>query len=232
MLNRTEPEPAAEPAAHSAFHRRRGSLPCSAADCASTEAVACEYVDRRSRACPTAWCLVHQQVAFDWVYCRRHAGIIRALGPQWATLALPDIDNRAPSLANWVGMELNEPVRNLLERFFGSHRLHVTTVVSGGTPRDRTWGRSWKLISPEGIDLSVGIVVAESDDCVVRLSYDGRVLRQVVPPWIEARQRGIALDPASDAAARRRFNGVMLEDLEAAMRDTVAGRTPWAVRQG
>ena len=224
MLNRLERLPARGSPARPTFDRRRGSLPCSSPPCASSEAVRCDYVDRRGRECTTAWCLVHQQVAHSGVYCRRHAGIIRALGAEWSSMALPDLDNRAPSLANWVGTELNEPIRNLLERFFSGHRVHVTAVVSGGSPRDRTWGRSWKLVSPDGVDLSVSILVAEADDTVVRLTYDGRTLLEMVPPWIEARRRHIELDPDVDTEARRRFYGLLLEDVEAAMRVTVEQR--------
>lgn len=220
MLDRLARGSVTGPPAHPTFDRRRGSLPCSSSQCASAEAVRCEYVDRRGRECNTAWCLVHQQVAHHGVYCRRHAGIIRALGQEWSTTALPDVDNRAPSLANWVGTELNEPIRNLLERFFGTRQVQATAVISGGSPRERTWGRSWKLVSPDGVDLSVTVAVAEADDTVVRLTFDGRPLLEMVPPWIEARRRGIQLDAEIDVEARRRFYGLLLEDVESAMRAT------------
>lgn len=204
--------------------RRRGTLPCSDPDCSSMEAVQCSYVDRRQRACDSAWCRMHQQMAFGTIYCRRHAGIIRALGADWMNFALPDLDNRAPSLANWVGSDLNDPIRNLLERFFGVRKLNVSSVVNGGTPRERSWGRSWKLISENGVDLAVNVSVPEEDDTLVRVLYEGRVLMEMVPPWIEARRRGMDVDDATDAEARRRFYGLILEDLEDAMRATLATR--------
>ncbi|MHB8533493.1 MAG: hypothetical protein ACYDC2_12315, partial [Solirubrobacteraceae bacterium] len=67
-------------------------MPCSDPECWSMEAVPCSYVDRRSRQCETAWCRIHHQVAFNNIYCRRHAGIIRALGPEYSNVPLPDLE--------------------------------------------------------------------------------------------------------------------------------------------
>jgi hypothetical protein len=52
------------------------ALYCSEPGCAAADALPCSYVDRRQRACPTAWCHGHRQIAFNTSYCRRHAGII------------------------------------------------------------------------------------------------------------------------------------------------------------
>jgi hypothetical protein len=196
---------------------RRGTLPCSEPGCTSVEAVACAYVDRRQRECNSAWCRGHQQIAFNGTYCRRHAGIIQALGPDHVNLAMPDLENRAPSLANWVGRDLDAPFRALLEAHFPGHTMNVTSVVSGGSMRERTWGRSWKLISGNGVDLSVNVNVPEADDSVVRVVYDGRVLAELTPPWIEARRHGVTLDAEGDEVVRRRFYDLIIEDVEAAM---------------
>jgi hypothetical protein len=208
--------------------KRRGTLPCAEPDCRSTEGVQCAYTDRRQRRCGTGWCRIHQQIAFNAIYCRRHAGIIRALGPDWVTLTLPDLDNRAPSLANWVGSDLNDPIRNLLQRFFPARKLNASTVVSGGSPGDRTWGRSWKLISANGVDLSINVTVPEANDSLVRVIYDGKVILEMVPPWIEARRRGMRVDHRADTEARRSFYGLILEDLEQAMHTTRALADYWA----
>jgi hypothetical protein len=216
-----------DPAAASApltLALRRGTLQCSEPDCSSHDAVRCSYVDRRQRECESAWCRTHQQIAFNSIYCRRHAGIINALGPDHMTVSLPDLENRAPSLANWVGRDLDGPIRDLLETHFPGQRLNVGTVVNGGTVRDRTWGRSWKLISEQGVDLSINVSVAEADDSVVRVIYEGQVLVELTPPWIEARRHGLRLDPQSDREARRRFYALIIEDLEGAL--TVTKATP------
>ena len=198
---------------------RRGSQACSEPSCVSHGAVACSYVDRRQRQCKSAWCHQHQQVAFNAVYCRRHAGIINALGADHANVPLPDLENRAPSLANWVGRDLDNAIRDLLEREYPGHTLHATAVVNGGSWRDRIWSRSWKLISDAGVDLWVNISVAEADDSVVRLVLDGRTVAELSPPWIEARKHDVVVDPSTDTEARRRFYGLILDDLQVAIEE-------------
>lgn len=222
------PVPNSGSAAHPlSLAERRGTLPCSEPGCTSTDGVACAYVDRRQRECDSAWCRGHQQLAFNGIYCRRHAGIIQALGPDHVGMAMPDLDNRAPSLANWVGRDLDEPIRALLDAHFPGHKLNVSSVVSGGSLRERTWGRSWKLISGNGVDLSVNVNVPEADDSVVRVVYDGRLLTELTPPWIEARRHGVTLDAESDQVERHRFYGLIIEDIEAAMLVTKNQPEPW-----
>jgi hypothetical protein len=202
---------------------RRGNLLCSAPSCASHEAVRCFYRDRRQRQCESAWCRDHQRLAFGAIYCRRHAGIINALGPDHASLPLPDLENRAPSLANWIGRDLNGPIRDLLATHFPGHPLNVSGVVNGGGLRDRTWGRSWKLISATGVDLSISVNVPEAQDSVVRVIYEGRLLLELMPPWIEARTRVAGpLDPHADYEARCDFYSRIVEDLETAIVATKA----------
>ena len=201
---------------------RLATLACSEPACLEQDAIRCSYVDRRQRSCGGAWCKNHRQMAFNEMYCRRHAGIIQALGANYATLTLPDLENRAPSLANWVGRDLDGPIRDLLEKHYPGHEMNVTTVVNGGGLRDRTWGRAWKLISETGVDLSIAVSVPQADDSVVRVIYEGRVLVELTPPWIEARRDGHILDPEADSEARHRFYARIVEDLEAAILVTKA----------
>lgn len=209
---------------------RRGAQPCSEPKCESVGGMQCAYVDRRQRRCESAWCHVHQQVAYNAVYCRRHAGIINALGPDHGLVPLPDLDNRAPSLANWVGRELDGPIRDLLETHYPGSALNATAVVSGGSWRERVWSRSWKLISEVGVDVWVNISVAEADDSVVKLVLDGRTVAEVTPPWIEARRHGMVVDPQVEAESRRRFNELLLEDLDAAIVATKAAPKRYQVQ--
>jgi hypothetical protein len=200
----------------------RVSLGCSAPACVSHDAARCSYVDRRQRQCETAWCSEHQQLVFSAAYCRRHAGIITALGPDFATFPLPDLENRAPSLANWIGRDIDSAIRDLLQTHFPGHDMSVTSVVNGGGTRERTWGRAWKLISATGVDLSINVTVPEADDSVVRVIYEGRLLVELTPPWIESRRDGVALDPQADHEARSSFYARILGDLEAAVLATKA----------
>jgi hypothetical protein len=195
---------------------------CSAPSCTSPTAVRCAYVDRRQRQCDSAWCSQHQELVFGALYCRRHAGIINALGPDYATFPLPDLDNRAPSLANWIGRDLDRPICELIAAQFPGHRMQVSSVVNGGGPRERVWGRSWKLISATGVDLAIGINVPEADDSVVWVMYGGHVLVELTPPWIEARRAGVLLGPQADYHARCDFYARIVDDLRAAVMATKA----------
>lgn len=198
---------------------------CTEANCSSGAAIPCSYVDRRQRECGTAWCPEHQQIVFGKILCRRHARTITAFGPLWASQVLPDLDNRAPSLANWAGGHLDAPIRDLLARVYGSHKLSVSPVGIGISHRDRTWGHSWKVVSAEGIDLSIKLMVPEADQNRVRIVYNGVLLRELAPPWIQAPQRDVPLDSTTDEDDRQRFFTRILADLEAAIQDTK--QNPW-----
>jgi hypothetical protein len=176
LLNGASTDPPAPP------RERSGALPCSQPGCTALDALPCAYVDRRQRECPTAWCGSHRHIAFNAICCRRHVGIIEALGADHPDLPLPDLDNRAPSLANWVGRDLDTPIRTLLQTGFPGQTMNVTSMVSGGSWHDRTWGRSWKVISPQGVDCSVSVTVLEADDSTVRVAYDGKGILEVTPP--------------------------------------------------
>jgi hypothetical protein len=63
---------------------------------------------------------------------------------------------------------------------------------------------------PHGVDLSVTLSVPEAEDGLMRVTYAGKGLTELMPPWIEARRRGIALDLETDSRERRRFDDGMV----------------------
>lgn len=182
---------------------------CSESGCPSGSGASCSYVDKRGRQCRTAWCSEHGFLVERQVYCRRHASTITALGDGEAVAGLPDVDNRAPSLVNWVGREVDMPLRDVLfaRAPDPSCRLvvdRVRLVLVPGSP-ERRWVRSWKLVDDAGIVTAVSLDVEESRDSEISVRIDTRLIGRIVPPWIEARRRGAPLDAAADAAARRNF---------------------------
>src|SRR5207248_3146565 len=99
-------------------------LRCTAASCTATDATACAYIDRRQRPCSTAWCAEHVVIVDGLTLCRRHAGVVRAIGTASDRLqSLPDLENRAPSLVNWVAEEVDADVRGILERYAGGSSI-------------------------------------------------------------------------------------------------------------
>jgi hypothetical protein len=186
-----------------------GTLPCSERGCTNDTGESCGYVDRRARACGTAWCPDHQSVVGGTVYCRRHAGVVGALGGEQQA-AMPDLENRAPSLVNWVARDVEEVIREIVAGHgaeLGTDRLIADPVrlVFLGPERLRVWERSWKLVAHTGWSLRVSLEVDEARDTEVAVRVGRNVVVRMTPPWIAARMRGERLDDGTDAALRDAF---------------------------
>jgi hypothetical protein len=186
-----------------------GSLPCSQRDCPNQTAEACGYVDRRSRSCGMAWCPDHQSIVGGVVYCRRHAGVVRALQGQSQTV-MPDIENRAPSLVNWVGRDVEQVIQEIVTGYrseLGTDTLVADPVslVFLGPERARVWERSWKLVDHTGWNLRVALEVDEVRDTEVAVRVGRNVVARMTPPWIDARRRGEVVAPDVDAEQRAEF---------------------------
>ena len=169
------------------------TLACSAGGCtAAADITSCGYVDRRSRKCRTAWCAEHRRRVAGHDYCRRHAGVVEALGGQPAA-GLPEVDNRAASLAWYLGRALDDRVTDVLGRTAAPGAAlinHPVRVVSGPGARNRRWQRTWNLVDATGVVSRVAIEVDESDDSVVMTSVGSRRIGRGTPPWIEHRGGG------------------------------------------
>ena len=103
--HRVQPEPAG--------HReRRPSSPTARAlrpaRMHQRDAQFCAYRDRRGAPCPAAFCPAHS-VSFSGIsYCRRHAGTVQAIGELAKDPnGFPDLNDRAPSLVNWIARDLD-----------------------------------------------------------------------------------------------------------------------------
>lgn len=208
--------PAASPQAAPASALPAGTLPCAHTGCTRSDGLACTYVDRRRRACATAWCPDHVAVADGAPYCRRHAGVVHALpgdGPQ----GMPDLDNRAPSLLDWVARDLDGPLRALLESRRGPGMLLTAEPTrrgfGAGGERVRRWERFWKLSDHTGLREWAALGVDEDVPEEVHVRVNAVVRLRAVPPWIEARRTGRVLSAAEDADERRRFNERLLESV-------------------
>jgi hypothetical protein len=185
-----------------------GTLPCSERGCTANTGEKCGYVDRRSRACGTAWCPDHQSIVGGTVYCRRHAGVVGAL--QSGEASMPDLENRAPSLVNWVSRDVEQVIQDIVAGYrtqLGTDRLMTEPVHLNflGPERARVWERSWKLVDHTGWSLRVALEVDEDRDTEVAVRVGRNIVARVVPPWIAARQRGEQLSPEADRAQREDF---------------------------
>ena len=202
-------------------HRSPGEA-CMQAGCARTVSIRCVYADRRQRVCGTTWCLEHGSIFDDSAYCRRHARTVASLSNGFYQLALPDLENRAPSLVGWMSEELDGSIRHALRASAPSR--HATLVAdpvrltySPGHAPQRCWSRAWKLVDHLGVVRQVSIEVAEESECVVALRVDNDVIGRATPPWIERRQAVPALTQDADAAARNAFNLALARSIETSL---------------
>lgn len=191
---------------------------CDAAGCGHQTGVRCNYVDKRNRPCATSWCAEHWVIAQGKPYCRRHATTIEAIGGAEQVGGLPDVDNRAPALCGWLSRELDEPIREILVRVAPDEGATLVTdpvrlVISPGVG-GRRWQRTWKLVDHASVLNRVSIEVDEKEDTVVAARVDTDLIGQGVPPWIEARLEGRAVDRETDAAERRRFRDAMVQSID------------------
>jgi hypothetical protein len=201
-----------------ALRRPSGRMRCTEQGCHQAVTIRCVYADRRQRICGTTWCIRHGAMFNDSAYCRRHAGTVAALSNGFYQLALPDLDNRAPSLVGWMSGELDAPIRFALR---ASAPDADTTLVAdpvrltspGTSPR--CWARAWKLVDHLGVVHQVAIEVEEDAQAVVGVRVDNDLIGRSMPPWIEHRQAVGAMTPGEDAAARSAFNQALARSVQA-----------------
>jgi hypothetical protein len=152
-------------------------------------------------------------VVEDRAFCRRHARLFGSAGAGEFQLeqSLPDLDNRSPSLADYVGDALEPRVLQFLWSLclpgtndqVASEPLRVVHPTSGGT---RRWDRTWKIYDHTGVIVQVTVEADESRDPEVDLKVGRNIVGQGVPPWIARRRQGLpALGEDADAEERERF---------------------------
>jgi hypothetical protein len=152
-------------------------------------------------------------------FCRRHARIIASAsaGEFQMGQALPDIDNRSPSLADYVGDALESRILELLQSLcrpgtndqVAAEPLRAVHPTNGGA---RRWDRSWKMFDHTGVIVQVAVEVDESRDPEVAVKVGRNLVGQGVPPWIARRRQGLPPPlPPQDAAERERFYASLWE---------------------
>jgi hypothetical protein len=182
----------------------RGFDYCSARGCKEQSGLACSYVDRRDRACPTAWCPEHRVLTHGAIYCPAHATLVNGTSTIFGMAASPDVGNRVPLLVNWVTRELDADLHTLAQRVALNFDEHVVVepvrFVLVGVQRIRTWERSWKTCSHFGVDLRMAVAVEERRPDVVLAKVNSNVVLALRPPWSE--DYPVGPEPESESAAQ------------------------------
>lgn len=169
---------------------------CMAAGCTAPSGIRCNYADWRGTPCHTTWCFAHWVLVRGRPFCRRHATIIEALDGDSAVGGLPDVSNRAASLAGWMGKELEAPVRMALWMVApdGARLISEPLRPALSPGSGRRWQRAWSLADDAGVLNRVCIEVEEHDDCAVIARVDGEVIGQGIPPWVRHGIRASEMD--------------------------------------
>jgi hypothetical protein len=203
--------------AGSADGDRDGLGKCLDGECSKPATCRCTYVDRRQVKCGTTWCDEHSRIVLGLPYCRRHATVAPSLSNGFFSHMLPDVENRAPSLATWVGGELDTAVRIALtadaphkDAYVVSGAVRPVRVPGSTMP---VWLRSWTLVDSTGVLQHVSIEVDEEDDRAVVVRVGGEPMGRHQPPWI-GRPRTETVAPELDAAARQAFRITVMHDIE------------------
>lgn len=190
-----------------------GDQPCTERGCSATTGLRCEYQDHRGRQCNSAWCPDHRLVVGDRLLCRRHAGVVISIPSDWKAAPLPDVDNRAPSLVNWLARELDAAIRLELLGEVRNAQAQLTSEPLGlifiGVGRKRAWERAWTLSGNEGFEYRVALVSEEANPTEVAVAVGAKTIGKGSPPWIGEQHEE---SPSPDESARRQaFNSYLLE---------------------
>jgi hypothetical protein len=198
-----------------------GVLPCSERGCNHETAITCAYRDRRSRTCEVAFCPAHWSMVGGVVYCRRHAGTIVAMGQGVDASAMPEVENRGPSLVGYVADEIGPEVEELLRAAANPNetvKFEKGVAVVFDHKRRRRWERSWKLLQPTGISIKISLTVKEDeDDALIDVRVGSAVIARGVPPWIARRRAGLGVGGQVDADQRELFHRFFINHIAEAI---------------
>jgi hypothetical protein len=206
---------------------------CAQRGCTNVGAQLCAYRDRRGRACPAAFCPAHSVSFSGTSYCRRHAGTVQAIGELAKDPnGFPDLNDRAPSLVNWISRDLDENVRRLLGRTARSGESVIvdeSVRLAHDPARKARWERAWRIVEHTGLVLKVTVHVSEENDSLVHVRVGTEMVADGVPPWIARRREGQEVEAAIDISQRQLFYRFLEENISAAViRFRARGdRAPW-----
>jgi hypothetical protein len=202
-------------------------LTCRLPGCTNGNAQLCSYRDRRGRMCDLVFCADHGVTLYGAPYCRRHGSTVQAIGELAADPnGRPDIDDRTPSLVNWIARDLNQHIRALLE---AASREGETVIVDDAVRlsrdhnRNLRWERSWRLVEHTGLVLKVTVHVSEENDALVRINVGSEMVADGIPPWIARRRMGEEVDVAIDVAQRKLFYRYLEDSIAGAVAEFRAG---------
>jgi len=181
-----------------------GDQYCSARGCTQKTGLACSYIDRRERPCPTGWCPDHRYITRGAVFCPTHGRLLDGTADEFRECVRVDLGNVVPVVLAWVVQEIDVEISATMLQLALEWRqalvLDPVHFALAGVERARTWERAWKICDSLGPTLRVATVIAEAEPGVVEARINARPVIRLVVPWHES--HGFGERPESAAAAR------------------------------
>ena len=161
-----------------------GAKRCLFDGCERRDVAQCAFVDRHQRRCPTHWCPVHGTVQLGGHALPPSCRVAQLLGPAPPAGSVPELDNRSPSLVNFVARAIDAEVRALLAPLAadGESLAEEPVHIAVGT-RTRRWEHAWALRTPAGHDrVRVAVEVDDHRDPELALRVGHEVIARSIPP--------------------------------------------------
>jgi hypothetical protein len=133
---------------------------------------------------------------------------------------LPDINNRAPALTNWIARDLDKDIRTMLARTLRPGESVITdddVRLAHDHWREARWERSWRIVEHTGPVPAVTVHVSEDDESRVHVRVGTEMVADIVPRWIARRSQGVEVAAAIDISQRQLFDEFLKENISAAI---------------
>jgi hypothetical protein len=180
-------------------HTALGTRQCDALGCTAKTGIPCCYVDRRSRACPTAWCPSHRAVVGDAVYCVLHGASVGGLQPDYGDVTKPEVDDPVPAMVTQVSKLVGDDIVAALREICTDRgEILVSDPVRRvfvGIERESSWERSWKVCSVVGISVRVSVAIFEADPQTLLARVNSTVVATLPAP-----ERVLGAEPQPEEA--------------------------------
>ena len=167
-----------------------GDQYCSARGCAQKTGLACSYIDRKERPCPTGWCPEHRYVTQGAVFCPSHGRLLDGTADEFRESVRVDLGNVVPVVLSWIAQEVDGEISAaMLQLALEWHQALVLDPVHFGlvgVHRVRTWERAWKICENLGPTLRVAIVIEEAEPGIVEARINARPVLRLLVPWHES----------------------------------------------
>ena len=195
---------------------------CTEHECSHHTEYMCSYQDLTGFGCGTWWCGKHiSRLGLD-PYCRRHAGVIKALSVNAGTIReikhLPAINDRSLSLAAMVGGDIDKDITEILRRRYSS-RKDVSVVADRAVRESRTgatvaWERNWSAARAQGYETRITLLVGVDEPSLVKLRVGSMEIFSGVPDWIANRLEGKPANHSDRAHFRARLIQIVTEAVD------------------